>query len=102
MTPYETDDESEPVDQHSGSRLVLLLFLIPLTAIAGIVAWSIVRQIAVEPLGYVAAQRAGYVAAGVAMAVTVLAILRWQSALSPKAQSLAEEPIDEMSEDDDL
>jgi hypothetical protein len=104
MNPYESphDDDFPHEDNHSGSRLVLLLFLLPLTVAAGWTGWTVAQKLAVLPLGHEAAQRAGYVGAGLAMLATIMIILRWQQLLSPKAQSFSEEPMDEMSEDDDF
>jgi hypothetical protein len=93
--------EDLPYDNHSGSRLVLLLLLIPLAAFGGWTAYSVAREIGMALLDPVSAQRISYVAGGAAMLAVVLAILRWQTALSPRAQAEADEEIDEMDEHDD-
>jgi uncharacterized membrane protein len=96
------DDDEAPIDKHSGSRLVLLLFLLPLTVVAGWVGWTVTHRIASFLLGYESAQRAGYVGSALAMGAMIVLILRWQQLLSPKAQSFSEDPIDTMSEDDEF
>lgn len=91
-------DDDPPQDNHSGSRLVLLILLIPLTALAGWVGYSVARELGRALLDPVSAQRLSYVAAGLAILTVTWMILRWQSALSPRAQAEAEEEIDEMDE----
>jgi hypothetical protein len=93
--------DDPPEDNHSGSRLVLLLLLIPLAVFAGWVAYSVARELGLALLDPISAQRISYVAGGVAMLGVVLAIVRWQAALSPRAQAEADEEIDEMDEHDD-
>ncbi len=93
--------DDPPEDNHSGSRLVLLLLLIPLAVFGGWVAYSVAREIGLALLDPISAQRISYVAGGLGMLAVVLAILRWQSALSPRAQAEAEEEIDEMDEHND-
>jgi hypothetical protein len=100
MTPYESDEQSQPYDNHSGSRLLLLVLLVPLAIVAGLAGWKVTRELTVDLLGYVSAQRAAYVAGALAAGATILALLRFQWALSPQAQSTASEEIDEMEEDD--
>src|SRR5688572_14507329 len=95
----ELDDK--PYDNHSGTRLVLLLMLVPLSVFAGWMGYSVVREIARTLLDYTTALRLSYVGGGLAMLAVVLAIVRWQSALSPRAQAAAEEEIDEMDASDD-
>jgi hypothetical protein len=94
------DDESDSPDNHSGTRLVLLLFLLPLTVFAGWVAWRVVTTLTELPLGHEGSRRAGMVGAGLAIAAVAIALLRFQEWFTPKAQSFSEEPIDAMSEDD--
>ena len=94
----EPDDEEPFVDNHSGSRLVLLLLMIPLTVLAGWAGYSVVRQIAMAAQLAIAG-RLAYVGAGVAMLAVIIVFLRWQYALSPRVQSEAEETIDDMSDE---
>ena len=93
--------EDLPADNHSGSRLVLLLLLLPLSVFGGWIAYSVVRELGRTVLDPTIAQRLAYVVGGVAMLAVVLVIIRWQTALSPRAQATADEEIGEMDEDDD-
>lgn len=93
-------DDQPPEDNHSGSRLVLLLLLIPLATFAGWMAYSVARELGRALVDPVSAQRVSYVAAGLAILAVIGMILRWQSALSPRVQAESEEEIDEMDEHD--
>jgi hypothetical protein len=93
--------EHLPADNHSGSRLVLLLLLIPLAVFVGWIAYSVARELGRELLDPITAQRMAYVAGGVGMLAVVLIILRWQTALSPRSQAAADEEIDEMDDEHD-
>src|SRR4051794_702362 len=95
------DADDPPEDNHSGSRLVLLLMIVPLSVFAGWIGYSVVRELGRERADPVTAQRLAFVAGGLAMLAMTLAILKWQSALSPRAQATAEEEIDEMDESED-
>jgi hypothetical protein len=101
MTPYEPDDSNENFDNHSGTRLVLLLFLVPLTVFAGWIAWRVVVDLAMGPLGHQQAMRAGYVGSGLAMAGTIYLILRMQYAFSRRSQAETDETIDDMRDDEE-
>lgn len=93
--------EDLPVDNHSGSRLVLLLLMIPLSVFGGWMGYSVARQMGRTLLDPITAQRVAYVVGGVAMLLVVLVIVRWQTALSPRAQAAADEEIDAMDDEDD-
>jgi hypothetical protein len=96
------DSADLPQDNHSGSRLVLLLMLLPLAVFAGWIGYSVVRELARTLLDPIMAQRLSYVAGGLAMLGMTMIILRWQSALSPRAQAQADDLIDDMDEQDRL
>jgi hypothetical protein len=93
--------DEPPEDNHSGSRLVLMLLMIPLAIFAGWMAYSVARQLGMALLDPLPAQRLSLVAGGLAMLAVILIFLRWQTALSPRAQAEAPEEIDEMDEDAD-
>lgn len=92
--------EDQPYDNHSGSRLVLVLLMIPLSILGGWIGYTVARELGRAWLDHNTAQRVAYVAGGAAALAVVLVMLRWQSALSPRAQAEADEEIDEM--DDEL
>ena len=93
--------EDLPHDNHSGSRLVLLLLMIPLSVFGGWIGYSVAREMGRTLLDPTTAQRVAYVVGGVVMLAVVLVILRWQTALSHRAQAEADEEIDEMDDTDD-
>lgn len=93
--------EDLPADNHSGSRLVLLLLMIPLSVFGGWIGYSVAREMGRTLLDPTTAQRLAYVVGGVAILLVVLVIVRWQTALSPRAQAAAEDEIDEMDDDHD-
>jgi hypothetical protein len=93
------DYEEQFVDGHSGSRLVIVLLMIPLSVFAGWAAYRVARELGRALLDPVTAGRLSYVAGGLGIAVVVLLFLRWQYALSPRVQSHIEQPIDDMSDE---
>jgi hypothetical protein len=93
------DQDDEPfVDNHSGTRLLLVLLMLPLAVFAGWGGYRIGWQIATA-LESAVAGRIGYAVGGAAMLAVVFVFLRWQYALSPRVQSHAREFIDDMSEE---
>jgi hypothetical protein len=92
------DAEDLPADNHSGSRLVLLLLMIPLSVFGGWIGYSIAREMGRTLLDPITAQRLAYVIGGVAILLVVLVVVRWQTALSPRAQAEADDQIDAMDD----
>ena len=93
------DYEEQFVDGHSGTRLVLVLLMIPLSVFAGWAAYSVARELGRALFDPIMAARLSYVAAGLGMSAVVLLFLRWQYALSPRVQSNRDQPIDDMSDE---
>ncbi len=94
-------EDDERFDNHSGSRLVLLLLMLPVSACCGWAGLVVGREL-FSGLGHDISQRAGYVSGGVTLLAVVLMFLRWQWSLSPRVQQQSDDEIDEMSEDDDF
>ncbi len=98
--PTSFDDDSELEDNHSGTRLVLFLFLIPLSVLCGWAALVVCREL-FAGLGHVAAQRAGYAGGAITLFAVVMVMLRWQSAFSFREQARYEGEIDAMDTEDE-
>lgn len=84
----------EPLDDpHSGTRLVMVLFAVPLCLFVGWLAMNVVREITIPLLEYPSSLRASYAAGAVAV---ILLGIKCYSVISSFTQST---PIDELPDD---
>jgi hypothetical protein len=93
------NDEETLVDNHSGTRLVLALFLVPLPLICGWIAWSVSREIGSKLVSFEAANRVAYVLGGAAAVATVIVLLQWRAWFGRPTRD--DDLIDEMHGHDD-
>ena len=96
---YLPADSEPPEDPHSGTRLVLLLFALPLAYGAGWLAFTVVSGISAGFVEWGSSQRAGYIGGAMAMSGVGYIFFRIISNLSHPPAPVSD---DDLEPDDDL